>query len=127
MSCGDPTLDSDGLDELEDDYVFDVIATDDDEDAQPPKRRRLPAVSCRYPSPASTISKIQEGEIDQTQSPIAAVAAIQQPDPRSGHGCYQEGIAKSDSDNSRSPINGEPADTASSVTAALQSTNVGDP
>jgi hypothetical protein len=63
-SYGNPTLDCDGLDELEDDYVFNVIAIDDDEDAQPLKRRRLPAVSCRYPSPASTISKIQEDEID---------------------------------------------------------------
>jgi hypothetical protein len=63
-SCGDPTLDCDGHDELEDNYVFDVIATDDDEDAQPPKQRRLPAVCCRYPSPASTVSKVQEDGTD---------------------------------------------------------------
>jgi hypothetical protein len=125
-SCGGPTLDCDGPDELEDDGAFDVIATGDDEDARPPKRRRLPAVSCRYPSPASTISKIQEGEIDQTQSPIAAAAAIQQSDLRSSHNCHREGIAESEGDNSGSPINGEPADTDSSVTVALQ-TDVGDP
>jgi hypothetical protein len=113
-----PTLGCDSLDELEDDYVFDVIAIDDDEDARPPKRRRLPAVSCRYPSPASTISKIQGDEIDQAQSPIAAVAAMQQLDLRSGHDYHREGIAESASDNSGSLINGEPADAASSVTVA---------
>jgi hypothetical protein len=126
-SCGNPTLDCDGLDELEGDYVFDVIATDDDEDARPPKRQRLPAVSCRYPSPASTVSKIQEDEIDQAQSPIAAAAAIQQSDLRSGHDCHREGIAESASDNSGPLINSEPADTASSVTAVLQSADAGDP
>jgi hypothetical protein len=126
LSCSDPILDYNGPDELEDDYVFDVIATDDDEDARPPKRRRLPAVSCRYPSPASTISKIQEDEIDQAQSPIAAATAIQQLD-LSGHDYHREGIAESASDNSESLINGEPANTASSVTVALQSTDAGDP
>jgi hypothetical protein len=39
----------------------------------------------------------------------------------------KEGIAGSDGDNSGSPINSEPADTASSVTIALKSTDVGDP
>jgi hypothetical protein len=121
LSCGDPTLDCDGLDELGDDCVFDIIATDDDEDAQPPKRRRLPASSCRYPSPANTTSKPQEDGTDQAQSPIAVVAAIQQSDLRSGHDCRREGIAKS----------GEPDDTTSSVTVAHQSTdqpiNIGDP
>jgi hypothetical protein len=57
-SCGNLTLDCDGHDELEDNYVFDVIATDNNEDARPPKRRRLPAVCCRYPSPASIVSKL---------------------------------------------------------------------
>jgi hypothetical protein len=126
-SCGNLTLDCDGLDELEDNYVFDVIAIDDDEDAQPPKQQRLPAVSCRYPSPASTISKLQEDEIDQAQSPIAVAAPIQQSDLRSGHDCHREGIAESASDNSGPLINSEPADTASSVTVALQSTDAGDP
>jgi hypothetical protein len=65
-SCSDPALDA--------------IATDDDGDAQPPKRRRLPAVSCRYPSPVSTVSKVQDGGADQTQYPTAVEAAIQQSD-----------------------------------------------
>jgi hypothetical protein len=63
-SCGDPTLDCDGPNEGEDDYVFDVIATDDDEDARPSKRRRLLAISCRYPRPASTVSELQEDGTD---------------------------------------------------------------
>ncbi|KAI9653662.1 MAG: hypothetical protein M1829_001149 [Trizodia sp. TS-e1964] len=122
-----PTLDCNGPDELEDDGAFDVIATGDDEDAQPPKRWRLPAVSCRYPGLTTTISKIEENRIDQDQSTIAAAAAIQQSDLRSSHNCHREGIAESDSDNSGSPINGKPAETGSSVTVALQSTDVGDP
>lgn len=64
-SCSNPTLDCDSLDKLEDNYVFNVIATNDDKDAQPSKQQRLPAVSCRYPSPANTIFKIQEDEINQ--------------------------------------------------------------
>ena len=64
-----------------------MIATVDDEDARPPKRRRQPAISYRYLSPASTVSKLQEERTDQIQSPIAVVAAIQQSDLRSGHGC----------------------------------------
>ena len=57
---------------------------------------------------------------------IAAVAAIQQPDLRSGHSCHREGIAKIEGDNSGSPISNEPADIDSSVAVALQCTHVGD-
>jgi hypothetical protein len=61
-------------------------------------------------------------------SAFAVVAAIQQSDLRSDHDYHQEGITKSDGDNSlRSPINSEPANTASSVNVAHQSTDVGDP
>lgn len=124
-----PTLD--GPDELEGDSVFDVIARDDDEDTRPPKQQKLPAVS-RYPSPASTVSKLQEHRTDQTQSPTSVVAAIQQSDLKSGHDFHREGITESDNDNSlSSPISNEPADIASCVTTTHQSTNqstdVGDP
>lgn len=79
----------------------------------------MPAVSCSYLSLTSTISKMPEDEIGQTQSPIVTAAAIQQLDSRNGRDCHREGIAKSDSENSGSPISSEPADTASSVTVAL--------
>jgi hypothetical protein len=88
----------------------------------------MPAVSCRYPSPISTIFKIEEDEVDRTQSPIAIAAAIQQSDLRSNCGCHGERIAESDGDNSlRSPINSKSANTPSSVTVAFQSTDVRDP
>jgi hypothetical protein len=78
-SCCDSIFDCNGPDESEDNYIFDVFATDndeDDEDARFTKRRKLSAVPCRNPSPASTIPKIQEDEIDQTQSLLVTAAAI---------------------------------------------------
>lgn len=53
--------------------------------------------------------------------------AIQQLNLRSGHDCHQEVIAESGSDNIGFLINSEPTNNTSSVTTALQSTNVEDP
>jgi hypothetical protein len=125
LSSGDHILDNDGPNERED-SVFDVIDTDDDKDGadtRSAKQRKLPAVSCRYPGPASTAPNMQEDNTDQTQSPTATAAAIQQPDLSSGYDCHREGIAESASDNSGSLINGEPAGGAGNVTVAHQSTN----
>jgi hypothetical protein len=52
---------------------------------------------------------------------------MQQLDLRRDYNYYYKGIAKSASNNSGSLINSEPANTASSVTVALQSTNARDP
>jgi hypothetical protein len=127
-SCSNLILNCDGPYERED-YVFDVIAADDEDgaDAQPAKRRKLPDFLYRYPSPAGAISKIPEGEIDQTQSPIEAVAAIQQSDLRSGHGSYPEGIAGSDSNKSLRPPIIDLEGTADGVSTGSESTDVGDP
>ena len=81
-SCCDSIFDYDGPDESEDDYIFDVFATDDDEDGKDgrsTKRRKLSAVSCRNPSPKRTIIELQDGTSDQTQTPLVA-AAVQQLD-----------------------------------------------
>jgi hypothetical protein len=65
---------------------------------------------------------MQDDEIDQTQSPIAAAAVIQQSDLRSGHDCHREGIAERDSENGlRSPTNSDTADAVSHL-----STDAGD-
>lgn len=74
---------------------------------------KLPTVTCRYPSPAGTITKIQEDKIDRTQSPIAIAAAIQQPDLRRSYDYHREGIAEPDGEHGlRSPTN---IDTAEAV------------
>jgi hypothetical protein len=125
-SCSDPTPDCDRPDKREDDYVFDIIATDDNEDdvdARSAKRRKLPAVSCRYPSLAGTIPKMQVDQIDRAQSPIAKAAAIQRLDLRSNQDYHREGIAERDGENVlRSPTNIDTADTALHLFS-----NAGDP
>lgn len=103
-----------------------MIATDNNKDTRPPKQQRLPAVSCRYSSPASIVSKLQGDRTDQTQSFIAGAAVLQQSDLRSSYNYYQESIAESNNDYSRSLINSKLSDTASSVTAILRSSNIGD-
>jgi len=129
-SCCDFIFDCDRPYKSEDDYVFDVFATDDDEDgenSQSTKRRRLSAVSCTNPSPKITISKLQDGRSDQTQSPPIAAVAVPQSDLRSGHDCHREGVAESDGDNRQRSHIIDPTNTTSIVTISHQCSNLGDP
>lgn len=127
LSCSNLTLNYNSLNKLEDNYVFNVIAINNNKDAQPLKQQRLLAVSCKYLSLASIISKLQEDKIDQAQSLIAVATPIQQLDLRSSYNCYYKGIAKSASNNSKPLINSKLANIASSVTVTLQSINAKDP
>ncbi len=129
-SYSDFIFDCERPDKSEDDYVFDVFATDDDEDGQDSrftKRRKLLAVSCRIPCPKITIFEPQDDRSDQTQSPPIAAVAVPQSDLESGHDCHQEGGAESDGDNRLRFHIIDPTDTASSVTVSHQCSNVGDP
>ncbi len=134
LSCCDSIFDCDGSNESENDYIFDVFATDDDEDgedARSIKRRKLSAVSCRNPSPRINITGLQDSSSDQAQPPPAAAVAVARPDLRSVpllEQCHREGIAESDGDSRlRLLINIEFSDPAGTTSAALQSTDLGDP
>ena len=126
-SCCDFIFDCDDFNKSEDDYVFDVFTTDDDENDVNSwfrKWQKLFAIFCRYSSLKTIISELQDDRSIQTQSSSIAAVTVLQSDLKSDYDCHQEDVVESDSNNHLRFHIIEFINIISSVTILCQCSNV---